>query len=75
MRSDYERMRDIILEQTPFMLHELISIAKENGITDRDIIFAALNDLFDEGFIVYRRGEDVIVDSVNQNYRYQVCVA
>jgi len=75
MRSDYERMRDIILEQTPFMLHELISIAKENGITDRDIIFAALNDLFDEGFIVYRRVEDVIVDSVNQNYRYQVCVA
>ena len=74
MKSDYEKIRNIILEQKPFMLHELISTAKENGITDRNIIFAALNDLFDEGLIVYRRTENVTVDSINQNFRYQVSV-
>ena len=68
--SKYELVRNLILDLRPFYLHELVEKASEAGITDKHIIFQALNDLFDEGLIVYRK-DGTSDDPLSPSYKYR----
>ena len=70
--SEYQKVRRLIIEmEKPFYLYELVNYVLEKKVTeDKRIIFRALNDLYDEGLILYREEEGVVEDPLNPPYKY-----
>lgn len=65
-----DHFRDSDNNERGLKLYEILQLMKEHGVDDRDIAFAALDDLFDQGLIAYGRRTKIPIDKVSKNFGY-----
>ena len=71
----YDRVRNIIMESDkPFFLSDLIAMCANMNITDRNVIYKALDDLCEEGLITYERDKGLIDEGEGLSSVYKYCV-